>query len=194
MEQLGEYVEATKKGEKKILKPLDYSPFTKAYVPKVVESAWNDWWDKEGSYKPEYNVEHRSELAKKKGSFTIPIPPPNVTGKLHCGHALATALQDVLVRWHRMQGYQTLYLPGCNHAGISTQSVVENMLWRCQKKTRHDLGRTKFFETVMKWKNDHHDWIVSVLKRMGGPFDWTREAFTMNENLSSAVTDIRPVT
>jgi valyl-tRNA synthetase len=188
-EQLGEYVEETKKGEKKILKPMDDSPFTKAYNPMAVESAWNDWWDKEGFYKPEYNVEHRSELAKRKGSFTIPIPPPNVTGKLHCGHALATALQDVLIRWHRMQGYQTLYLPGCDHAGISTQSVVENMLWRRQKKTRHDLGRTKFVETVMEWKNDHHDWIVSVLKRMGGSFDWTREALTMDENLSVAVTE-----
>jgi valyl-tRNA synthetase len=188
-EQLGEYIEETKKGEKKILKPMEDSPFTKAYVPKAVESAWNDWWDKEGFYKPEYNVEHRSELAKKKGSFTIPVPPPNITGKLHCGHALATTLQDVLIRWHRMQGYQTLYLPGCDHAGISTQSVVENMLWRRQKKTRHDLGRPKFLETVMEWKNDHHDWIVSVLKRMGGSFDWTREAFTMDENLSAAVTE-----
>ncbi|KAH7123561.1 valyl-tRNA synthetase-like protein [Dendryphion nanum] len=188
-EQLGEYVEETKKGEKKILKPLDDSPFTKAYVPKVVESAWNDWWDKEGFYKPEYNVEHRSELAKKKGSFTIPIPPPNVTGKLHCGHALGTALQDVLIRWHRMQGYQTLYLPGCDHAGISTQSVVEKMLWRRHKQTRHDLGRPKFLETTMEWKNDHHDWIVSVLKRLGGSFDWTREAFTLDENLTVAVTE-----
>ncbi|RMZ67579.1 hypothetical protein GMOD_00001526 [Pyrenophora seminiperda CCB06] len=188
-EELGQYIEETKKGEKKILKPMDDSPFTKAYVPKAVESAWNDWWDKEGFYKPEYNVENRSELAKEKGSFTIPMPPPNVTGKLHCGHALATALQDVLIRWHRMQGYQTLYLPGCDHASISTQSVVENMLWRRQKKTRHDLGRQKFLETVMEWKNDHHDWIVSVLKRMGGSFDWTREAFTMDENLSAAVTE-----
>ncbi|KAF2008698.1 valyl-tRNA synthetase [Aaosphaeria arxii CBS 175.79] len=188
-EQLGEYIEEIKKGEKKILKPMDDSPFTKAYVPKVVESAWNDWWDKKGFFKPEYNVEHRGELAMEKGSFTIPMPPPNVTGKLHCGHALATALQDILIRWHRMQGYQTLYLPGCDHAGISTQSVVENMLWRRQKKTRHDLGRPKFLETVMEWKNDHHDWIVSVLKRMGGSFDWTREAFTMDENLSAAVTE-----
>jgi valyl-tRNA synthetase len=188
-EELGQYVEETKKGDKKILKPMDDSPFTKAYVPKAVESAWNDWWDKEGFYKPEYNKEHRSELVKEKGSFTIPIPPPNVTGKLHCGHALATALQDVLIRWHRMQGYQTLYLPGCDHAGISTQSVVEKMLWRREKKTRHDLGRQKFLETVMDWKNDHHDWIVSVLKRMGGSFDWSREAFTMDENLSAAVTE-----
>lgn len=188
-EKLGEYVEETKPGEKKILKPLDDSPFNKAYIPTVVESAWNEWWEKEGFYMPEYNVKHRGELAKQKGSFTIPIPPPNVTGKLHCGHALGTALQDVLIRWHRMQGYQTLYLPGCDHAGISTQSVVENMLWRRQKKTRHDLGRPKFLETVMDWKTDHHKWISSVLKRMGGSFDWTREAFTMDENLSAAVTE-----
>jgi valyl-tRNA synthetase len=114
---------------------------------------------------------------------------PNVTGKLHCGHALATALQDVMIRWHRQKGYTTLFLPGCDHAGISTQSVVENMLWRREKKTRHDLGRPAFVERTMEWKEEYHGSIVSVLKRMGGSFDWTREAFTMDKNLSTAVTE-----
>lgn len=93
-EVLGDYVEETKKGDKKILKSLE-DPFHKAYIPKVVESAWGDWWEKEGFFRPEYN--------SGKQTFVIPIPPPNVTGKLHCGHALATTLQDILVRWHRMR-------------------------------------------------------------------------------------------
>jgi len=123
------------------------------------------------------------------GTFVIPIPPPNVTGKLHCGHALGTALQDVLIRWHRMRGFTTLYVPGCDHAGISTQSVVENMLWRREKKTRHDLGRPAFLERTMQWKDEYHASIQGVLKRMGGSMDWTREAFTMDKNLSAAVTE-----
>lgn len=88
-----------------------------------------------------------------------------------------------------MRGFTTLYLPGCDHAGISTQSVVENMLWRREKKTRYDLGRQKFLETTMAWKNEYHERINRVLRRMGGSFDWTREAFTMDSNLSAAVTE-----
>jgi valyl-tRNA synthetase len=182
-EELPEYVEETKPGEKKILKSLD-DAYHKAYVPKVVESAWYAWWEKEGFFKPD-------ERMKIEGNptFVIPIPPPNVTGKLHCGHALATALQDVLIRWHRMKGFTTLYLPGCDHAGISTQSVVENMLWRKEKKTRYDLGRAKFLETAHAWKKEYHQSITGVLRRMGGSMDWSREAFTMDENLSAAVTE-----
>ncbi|KAF2266081.1 valyl-tRNA synthetase [Lojkania enalia] len=187
---LPEYVEETPVGEKKILKSLD-DAYHKAYIPKVVESAWYDWWEKEGFFRPEYGGRLTSDgKISEKGKFVIPIPPPNVTGKLHCGHALATALQDLLIRWHRMQGYTTLYVPGCDHAGISTQSVVENMLWRRNKQTRYDLGREKFLETTMDWKNEYHANINRVLKRMGGSFDWTREAFTMDENLSVAVTEV----
>lgn len=180
---LPEYVEETKPGDKKILKSLD-DDYHKAYIPKVVESAWYAWWEKEGFFRPD-------ERMKIEGNptFVIPIPPPNVTGKLHCGHALATALQDVLIRWHRMRGFTTLYLPGCDHAGISTQSVVENMLWRREKKTRYDLGRQKFLERAHEWKEEYHDSIMGVLRRMGGSMDWTREAFTMDENLSAAVTE-----
>ncbi|PSN69580.1 valyl-tRNA synthetase-like protein [Corynespora cassiicola Philippines] len=183
-EVLPEYVEETKAGEKKVLKPLD-GPFTKAYIPKVVESAWGEWWIKQGFFTPEL----KDGKVKEAGHFVIPIPPPNVTGKLHCGHALATALQDVLIRWHRMRGFTTLYLPGCDHAGISTQSVVENMLWRREKKTRYDLGRPEFLKTVFAWKDEYHAAINKTLLRMGGSFDWTREAFTMDENLSTAVTE-----
>ncbi|CBX95543.1 similar to valyl-trna synthetase [Plenodomus lingam JN3] len=184
-EKLPEYVEETPKGEKKRLQSLD-SPFTKAYIPKVVESAWNDWWEKEGFFKPEFQANGEVKPA---GKFVIPIPPPNVTGKLHCGHALATALQDVMIRWHRMKGFTTLYLPGCDHAGIATQSVVEKMLWRREKKTRYDLGRKAFIERTMDWKEEYHQHLTHTLKRMGGSFDWTREAFTMDANLSHAVTE-----
>ena len=149
-EVLPEYVEETPKGEKKILKPLD-DVFHKAYIPKVVESAWYDWWEKEGFFEPEFGPDGNVKPA---GHFVIPIPPPNVTGALHCGHALATALQDVLIRWHRMKGFTTLYVPGCDHAGISTQSVIENILWRREKKTRHDLGRPRFLERTYEWKDE----------------------------------------
>jgi valyl-tRNA synthetase len=112
-----------------------------------------------------------------------------VTGNLHMGHALGNALQDVMIRWNRMHGKTTLWLPGCDHAGISTQNVVENMLWRRHNQTRHDLGRPKFVETVQEWKEEYHQNINRVLKRMGGSFDWTREAFTMDTNFTAAVTE-----
>ena len=168
-----------------VLKPLD-DAYHKAYIPKVVESAWYDWWEKERFFVPEFGPDGN---VKKEGYFVIPEPPPNVTGALHCGHALATALQDTLIRWNRMKGLTTLWVPGCDHAGISTQSVVEKMLWRREKKTRYDLGRPKFTETVWDWKEEYHQKINTVLKRMGGSFDWTREAFTMDPNLSAAVTE-----
>ncbi|KAL8928715.1 MAG: hypothetical protein Q9172_000778 [Xanthocarpia lactea] len=182
---LPEYVEETPQGQKKKLRPLD-DPFVKAYIPGVVESAWYAWWEKEGFFEPKFGPDNK---VKKEGYFVIPEPPPNVTGALHMGHALPNALQDTLIRWHRMRGLTTLWLPGCDHAGISTQSVVENMLWRREKKTRHDLGRKKMVEKIWDWKEDYHQNINSVLKRMGGSFDWTREAFTMDENLSAAVTE-----
>ncbi|KAF2869575.1 valyl-tRNA synthetase [Massariosphaeria phaeospora] len=184
-EVLPEYVEETKPGDKKMLKSFD-DPHFKAYNPKAVESGWDSWWEKEGFFKPELTPEGK---VKEAGSFVIPIPPPNVTGKLHCGHALATALQDVLIRWHRMRGFSTLYVPGCDHAGIATQSVVEKMLWRREKQTRYDLGRAKFLEKTMEWKDEYHDNIMGAIRRLGGSFDWSREAFTMDENLSAAVTE-----
>ncbi|KAI9698483.1 MAG: Valine--tRNA ligase, mitochondrial [Candelina mexicana] len=184
-EPLPEYVEETPSGQKKILKPLD-DAFHKAYIPGVVESAWYSWWEKEGFFEPEFGKDGN---VKKEGYFVIPEPPPNVTGALHMGHALPNALQDTLIRWNRMLGKTTVWVPGCDHAGISTQSVVENMLWRRQKKTRYDLGRPKFTELIWDWKEEYHSKINSVLKRMGGSFDWTREAFTMDENLSAAVTE-----
>ena len=183
-QKLPPYVEETPSGQKKILKPLD-DEYHKAYIPSVVESAWYDWWEKEGFHQPEFQKDGK---VKEKGYFVVSIPPPNVTGALHIGHALATALQDALIRWNRMKGLTVLYVPGCDHAGLSTQSVVENMLYRRRNGlTRHDLGREKFVETVWEWKEEYHSKINTVLRRLGGSMDWTREAFTMSPTLSKAV-------
>ncbi|MCJ1415516.1 hypothetical protein MMC32_001848 [Xylographa parallela] len=184
-EPLPKYVEETRPGEKKILKPLD-DEFHKAYIPEVVESGWYDWWEKEGFFKPEFGSDGK---VKKEGQFSMSWPPPNVTGALHMGHALTNAIQDTLIRWNRMQGKTTLWVPGCDHAGIATQAVVENMLWRREKQTRHDIGRKALVDLIWKWKGDYHKKINTSLRRMGGSFDWSREAFTMDENLSAAVTE-----
>ena len=179
------YVERTSPGEKKDLLPFD-DPQCKAYNPLAVESAWYSWWEKEGYFKPEFTKDGK---VKDAGSFVIVEPPPNVTGNLHMGHALGNALQDTMIRWNRMQGKTTLWLPGCDHAGISTQNVVENMLWRREQKTRHDFSRPDFVAKVWEWKGEYHEKINKVLRRMGGSFDWTREAFTMDENFTAAVTE-----
>ena len=184
-EPVPEYVEDTPPGEKKRLKSLDHPNF-KAYDPIAVESAWYDWWEKKGFFKPQFTP---AGNVKEKGNFVIVHPPPNVTGALHMGHALGDSLQDVMVRWNRMHGKTTLWLPGCDHAGISTQSVVENMLWRKEQKTRHHFGRAKFVETVWDWKDSYHKRINQALRKLGGSFDWNREAFTMDANLSAAVTE-----
>ncbi|OAQ70547.1 valyl-tRNA synthetase, mitochondrial precursor [Pochonia chlamydosporia 170] len=176
------YVEDTPAGEKKRIRSFE-DPNFKAYDPIAVESAWYDWWQKEGFFKPKFTPDGK---VKEAGSFVIVHPPPNVTGSLHMGHALGDSLQDLMIRWNRMNGKTTLWLPGCDHAGISTQSVVEKMLWRKEGKTRHDLGRTKFVETVWEWKEDYHKRINKALTHMGGSFDWT---FTMDANLSAAVVE-----
>jgi valyl-tRNA synthetase len=124
---------------------------------------------------------------KEEGKFVISIPPPNVTGSLHMGHALGSALQDTMIRRARMMGKTTAYIPGCDHAGISTQSVVEKTLWKNEKKTRHDIGREAMVDTIWKWKGKYHENITNQLKRMGLSVEWSREAFTMDENLSLAV-------
>ena len=155
-------------------------------MPKVVESGWYAWWEKEGFFKPEFGPDGK---AKKEGHFSMAWPPPNVTGALHMGHALTNALQDTMIRWNRMQGKTTLWIPGCDHAGIATQAVVENMLWRREKKTRHDLGREKLVDLIWEWKGDYHKKINNSLRRMGGSFDWTREAFTLDDSRSAAVAE-----
>ena len=108
------------------------------------------------------------------------IPPPNVTGALHLGHALMLVVEDAVTRWKRMQGYEVLWLPGCDHAGISTQSVVEKQIWKTENKTRHDYGREKFVKKVWDWKEEYGSKINNQFKRYGISVDWDRFRFTMD--------------
>lgn len=183
-EPVPEWKDETKPGEKKILASLDDAAF-KAYNPKNVESSWYSWWEQQGYFAPQLD----DGKIKKQGVFSIPAPPPNVTGALHIGHALTIAIQDTLIRFNRMKGKTTLFLPGFDHAGISTQSVVEKQVWRTEKKTRHDYGREKFVEKVWEWKEEYHGRIKNQVKRLGASYDWSREAFTLNPDLSEAVTE-----
>ena len=181
------YVEETPLGSKKMLKSLD-DEYHKAYNPEVVESAWYAWWEKEGYFKPEIAPKTQSgSKGEEKPPFYISIPPPNVTGALHMGHALATTLQDIMIRHNRMLGRPTLFAPGCDHAGIATQTVVENMLWRKEKKTRHDFSRKDFIALVQEWKDDYHQRICNTLRKMGASVDWDRERFTMDDAYQNAV-------
>jgi len=150
-----------------------------AYHPKAVESAWYEWWVKKGFF--------TADPYSSKPKYVIMIPPPNVTGYLHLGHALTNAIQDAIIRWRRMSGYNCLYLPGTDHAGIATQVVVEKKLKKTKNLTRHDLGREAFVDEVWKWKNEYGNRICSQLRRMGSSYDWSREHFTMDEQLSKAV-------
>lgn len=182
-EVVPEFVDTTVKGEKKVLVSLD-DPALKAYVPKNVESSWYEWWVQKGFFKPQFTKDEKILPA---GKFVIPAPPPNVTGALHIGHALTIALQDTLVRYYRMKGYTTLFIPGFDHAGISTQSVVEKNIWNKEKKTRHDFGREKFVDLVWEWKDEYHKRIKAQISALGASYDYTREAFTMDEDRSKAV-------
>ncbi|ODV92748.1 hypothetical protein CANCADRAFT_1342 [Tortispora caseinolytica NRRL Y-17796] len=178
-----EYIDPTVPGEKKELPSLDH-PALKAYNPQIVESSWYAWWESQGFFQPKRQPDGS---ASPKGTFVIPAPPPNVTGALHIGHALTVAIQDTLIRFNRMKGKTTLFIPGFDHAGISTQSVVEKMLWKKEQKTRHDLGREAFTNLVWEWKNEYHDRIKNQLKRLGASYDWSREAFTLDDIRSKAV-------
>lgn len=153
----------------------------KAYDPKPIEDKWyQDWIDK-GLF--ESDVDHSRE------SFCIVIPPPNVTGSLHMGHALNETLQDIVCRYKRMNGFNVLWLPGTDHAGIATQNVVERQIAK-EGLTRHDLGREAFVERVWEWKEQYGSRIISQLKKIGASCDWRRERFTMDDGLSSAVRSV----
>lgn len=155
-----------------------------AYEPQKIEAGRYEWWENKGYFKPQFTAEGK---IKPEGKFVIPIPPPNVTGSLHMGHALTNALQDTMIRHARMKGKTTAWIPGCDHAGIATQSVVERMVYKTEGKTRHQLGREALLEKIWSWKDKYHANITNQLKRLGGSMDWTREAFTMDDNLSLAV-------
>jgi valyl-tRNA synthetase len=149
-----------------------------AYDPKGAESRWYQEWEKSGLFTAATN--------KEKPAFSMVIPPPNVTGSLHLGHALNNTLQDMLSRFKRMQGFNVMWLPGCDHAGIATQNVVERELKK-EGKTRHDLGREAFIKRVWEWKEKYGTTIMRQLRKLGCSLDWTRERFTMDEGLSKAV-------
>ncbi|KAL0961788.1 hypothetical protein UPYG_G00331740 [Umbra pygmaea] len=161
-------------------------PFPPSYSPAYVESSWYEWWEKEAIFTPETHDKLPGAVNR---CFSMCIPPPNVTGSLHLGHALTVAVQDALVRRRRMQGYKVLWVPGCDHAGIATQTVVERRLFRERGKRRQDLSREDFLQEVWKWKNDKGDEIYHQLRKLGASLDWSRACFTMDPSFSSAVTE-----
>ena len=150
---------------------------SKVYEPKEVEQKWYKIWEESGYFKPD---ESRKE------SFAIVIPPPNITGSLHMGHALNNSIQDLLIRYKRMCGFRALWVPGTDHAGIATQNVVERELKK-EGKRKEDLGREKFVEKVWEWKKEYGGRITQQLRRLGASCDWSRERFTMDDGLSQAV-------
>ena len=155
----------------------------KQYDPTQAEKEHYERWEKNGYFAPEINKDPSAPV------FTIVIPPPNVTGSLHMGHALQHTMMDVMTRHKRMSGYRTLWLPGTDHAGISTQLMVTNAL-KEEGKTRFDLGREKFVERVWKWKAESGGQITHQMRREGASVDWSREKFTMDEDLSRAVREV----
>ncbi|MBI5189673.1 MAG: valine--tRNA ligase [Nitrospirae bacterium] len=153
----------------------------KVYEPKAVEDRWYKEWVEKGYF--------HADPAKDGPAFSIVIPPPNVTGVLHMGHALNNTLQDALCRWKRMRGFNVLWMPGTDHAGIATQNVVERQL-AAEGTTRHAYGREKFIQRVWQWREESGGTIINQLKRLGASCDWERERFTMDEGLSRSVREV----
>jgi valyl-tRNA synthetase len=160
------------------LRAMSEQEFAKVYEPATVESRWYARWRDDGLFSPtEHDGPH----------FTCVLPPPNVTGRLHMGHALTATIEDTLVRWHRMRGERALWLPGTDHAGIATQVMVERDLQAREQKTRHEIGREAFLERVWAWKQDHGGIIDRQHEALGASLDWSRYRFTMDEVSSRAV-------
>ncbi len=159
-------------------------PLPTRFDPEVFENAWYRRWEESGAFTP--------DLPSDKPPFVILIPPPNVTGKLHIGHALQFTLQDLVIRWRRMQGHNALWLPGTDHAGIATQMMVERELVK-EGTDRHALGRERFLERVWAWKHQYKDNISRQARALGASCDWTRERFTLDDMLSQGGTPrVRP--
>ncbi|WP_122788917.1 valine--tRNA ligase [Intestinibacillus sp. Marseille-P6563] len=158
------------------------SELPKTYDPSAVEEKLYKFWNDSGFF--------GAEVDETKKPFTIVIPPPNVTGQLHMGHAFDETLQDILIRFKRMQGYSALWMPGTDHAGIATQIKVEENLRKEEGLTRYDLGREKFLERVWDWKHQYGSRIIEQLKKLGSSCDWRRERFTMDEGCSKAVKEV----
>lgn len=154
----------------------------KSYNPSSIESRWYQFWEQGGYFSP--NPE-----TGENGSYCIVIPPPNVTGSLHMGHAFQDTIMDALIRYHRMKGHRTLWQAGMDHAGIATQMVVERLI-NAEGKTRHDYGREPFIEKIWEWKSESGGMITRQLRRMGASLDWDHERFTMDEGLCHAVSEV----
>ena len=154
----------------------------KVYNPAEVEKKWYAYWEKNGYF--------HAKVDKSKKPFCIVIPPPNITGQLHMGHALDNTLQDILIRWHRMLGDDTLWMPGYDHAGLATQIKVEEEIKKTEGKTRYDLGREEFLKRVWAWKEQYGDRIINQLKCLGVSCDWERKRFTLDEGCSKAVREV----
>src|SRR5262245_11437800 len=154
---------------------------SKAYSPAGLERRIYEQWLASGAF---HAVPHDP---RRPTPYTVVIPPPNVTGALHLGHAINNTLQDILIRRRRMQGFNTLWMPGVDHAGIATQAVVEKQIFEKEKKTRHDLGREELVKRIWQWKEQYGNRIVEQLKLMGCSCDWQRERFTLDEVCARAV-------
>ena len=162
-------------------KTINFSDLPTTYDAKSTEEKIYKFWEENECFK--------ADAKSPKKPFSIVIPPPNVTGVLHMGHAIDETLQDILVRYHRMSGYETLWVPGTDHAGIATQNVVEKQL-RAEGTNRHELGREKFLERTWEWANEHKSAILDQCKRLGASFDRTRERFTLDKGCSDAVKEV----
>ncbi|MGL6292751.1 class I tRNA ligase family protein, partial [Eubacterium aggregans] len=154
---------------------------SKVYEPHSVEGRIYDWWQEKGYFKPEVHPEGKA--------YTIMMPPPNITGQLHMGHAFDDTLQDVLTRFKRMQGYAALWVPGMDHASIATEVKVVDKIRNEEGKTKEDLGRDEFLKRAWDWDITYRDRIREQVKKLGASCDWDRECFTMDEGCSEAVKD-----
>ncbi len=159
--------------------PIDPNNMARAYDSKLFEEPLYDWWESQGYFKPEYAGEEAEP-------FVIAMPPPNVTGALHLGHAITASIEDLLIRYHRMQGRAALWIPGSDHASIATQLKVEQALL-AEGTSREEIGREKFLERCWVWKEEYGGKITQQHRRLGASCDWDRERFTMDEGLSRAV-------
>ncbi|MGF6984678.1 valyl-tRNA synthetase [Paraburkholderia atlantica] len=157
------------------------STLAKSFEPHTIEAHWGPEWEKRAYAAPSFDANRKD--------FSIQLPPPNVTGTLHMGHAFNQTIMDGLTRYHRMLGENTLWVPGTDHAGIATQIVVERQL-DAQGVSRHDLGREKFVERVWEWKQQSGSTITNQVRRLGASIDWSREYFTMDDKMSAAVRDV----
>ncbi|XP_023237498.1 valine--tRNA ligase-like [Centruroides sculpturatus] len=176
------HLQNTKKLKKLSVKDVS-GRLPSAYDPKLVESMWYEWWQKQKYFKPDDPLLSKNESKV----FSMVIPPPNITGPLHLGHALTIAIQDTIIRWNRMLGNKVLWIPGCDHAGIATQVVVEKKLFNERKQSRHEVGKEEFLKEIHNWKDEKINKIHEQFYKLGSMLDFDRSVFTMDSNMSKAV-------